>query len=91
MEYASFSLGRECALKDMQAHLEKLRSQIVECELIRDLATNKEKRALFDRIARHHRELAAQIEFAIRRGMHPTRSPGLRRKSRPAKSEPSTL
>jgi len=49
----------------MKAHLEKLRVQVAECELIRNLATNKEKRELFDRLARHHRELARQIEAAI--------------------------
>jgi hypothetical protein len=31
-------------MRDMQAHSEKLRVQISECELIRDLATDKAKR-----------------------------------------------
>jgi hypothetical protein len=52
-------------MRDMQAHLEKLRVQIVECELIRDLATDKVKRALFDRLAEHTRVLAADLECAI--------------------------
>jgi len=52
-------------MKDMQAHLEKLRTQIAECELIRDLATDKGKRELFDTLARHHRELAKHLELAI--------------------------
>lgn len=52
-------------MKDMQAHLEKLRAQAAECELISDLATDPIKRDLFDRLARHHRELAKQIELAI--------------------------
>jgi hypothetical protein len=52
-------------MKDMQAHLEKIRVQIAECELIRDLATDKAKRELFDRLAQHFKELVAEIERAI--------------------------
>ena len=52
-------------MKDMLEHLEKLRIQIAECELIRDLATDKEKRALFDRLAQRYRELVKHIELAI--------------------------
>ncbi len=52
-------------MKDMREHLEKMLAQAAECELIRDLATDKHKRELFDRLARHHRELARQIERAI--------------------------
>ena len=52
-------------MKDMQAHLDKLQAQVAECELIRDLTTDRDKRELFDRLARHHRELARQIEIAI--------------------------
>lgn len=52
-------------MKDMQAHLEKLRAQIAECELIRDLATNKAKRDLFAKLADHHRLLASEVERAI--------------------------
>ena len=49
-------------MKDMQAHLEKLRVQISECELIRDLATDPKKRELFTRLAEHFRVLAGEIE-----------------------------
>jgi RNA polymerase-binding transcription factor DksA len=52
-------------MKDMKEHLEKMLAQTAECELIRDLATDPQKRELFDRLARHHRELARQIELAI--------------------------
>jgi len=45
--------------------LEKLRAQIVECELIRDLATDKAKRDLFAKLADHHRVLASEIERAM--------------------------
>jgi hypothetical protein len=52
-------------MKDMQAHLEKLRVQITECEMIRDLATDPRKRNLFERLARHFTILAAEVEKAI--------------------------
>jgi len=52
-------------MKDMQAHLEKLRTQVAECELIRDLATDKAKRELFNRLAEHLRVLAEEIERAM--------------------------
>jgi hypothetical protein len=52
-------------MKDMQAHLEKLRAQVAECELIRDLATDQAKRELFTRLADHHRTLAWEVERAI--------------------------
>src|SRR6516164_9206446 len=54
------------AMKDMQAHLEHLRVQIVECEMIRDLATEMKKRELFDRLAQHYKVLADHVEIAIR-------------------------
>lgn len=49
-------------MKDIQAQLEKLRVQIAECEMIRDLATDPEKRELFARLAEHFKVLAAQLE-----------------------------
>jgi len=52
-------------MKDMHAHLEKLRIQVVECELIRDLATNPRKRELFARLATHFDALAKEIEKAM--------------------------
>ena len=52
-------------MKDMQAHLEKLRVQIAECEIIRDLAIEQKKRELFGRLAEHHKVLADQLEKAI--------------------------
>jgi hypothetical protein len=52
----------EASMKDMQVHLEKLRQQVAECELIRDLATAKPKRELFDRLAAHLKVLADQVE-----------------------------
>ena len=52
-------------MQDMKAHLEKLRVQISECELIRDLATEPKKRELFTRLADHFKVLAREIERAI--------------------------
>jgi hypothetical protein len=52
-------------MKDMQAHLEKLRSDAAECQLISNLATDKAKQALFARLAKHLDGLAAEVERAI--------------------------
>lgn len=52
-------------MKDKLAHLEKLRVQVCECELIRDLAMDKAKRELFDRLAKHLGVFADEIEKAI--------------------------
>ncbi|MGC1558459.1 MAG: hypothetical protein WA820_01285 [Bradyrhizobium sp.] len=53
-------------MKDMQTHLERLRVQVAECEMIRDLATDEKKRQLFARLAEHFRILAAEIERAMK-------------------------
>ncbi|WP_298253486.1 hypothetical protein [Bradyrhizobium sp.] len=52
-------------MKDMMEHLEKIQELIVECEIIRDLATDAKKRELFARLAEHHKTLAMEIEHAI--------------------------
>jgi len=52
-------------MKDMQAQLERLRLQIAECEMIRDLATDPGKRELFTMLAENFKLLAHQIEEAI--------------------------
>jgi hypothetical protein len=52
-------------MKDKQAHLEKLRVQIAECEMIRDLATEPKKRELFARLAERFKVLAGEIERAM--------------------------
>lgn len=52
-------------MKDYQRHLEKLRKDAAECALVRDLATDKAKRDMFDRLARHLDELADQVERAM--------------------------
>jgi len=52
-------------MQDMKAHLEKLRADAAECALIRDLATDPQKRALFTRLAEHLGALASEVEAAI--------------------------
>ena len=52
-------------MQDMRAHLEKLRRDAAECELISGLATDKAKRDLFARLAEHLSVLAAEVERAI--------------------------
>jgi hypothetical protein len=49
-------------MKDYQAQLEKLRRDAAECKLISELATDKRKQALFDRLAVHLSSLADQVE-----------------------------
>jgi hypothetical protein len=52
-------------MKDYQAQIEKLRKDAAECALIRDLATDKAKRAMFDRLANHLTVLADEVEMAM--------------------------
>jgi hypothetical protein len=57
--------GWGTSMQDMTKHLEKLRKDAAECELISNLATDKDKRDLFAKLAQHHRTLAAEVERAI--------------------------
>jgi hypothetical protein len=52
-------------MKDYLAQLVKLRKDAAECALIRDLATDKAKRDLFDRLCSHLTVLADQVEMAM--------------------------
>jgi len=52
-------------MQDMKTHLEKLRVDAAECALIRDLATDPQKRELFTRLAEHLSVLASEVEAAI--------------------------
>ena len=52
-------------MTDMQASLEKLLTDAAEAALIRDLATDRRKRELFNRLADHLAMLAAVVEHAI--------------------------
>ena len=52
-------------MQDMKSHREKLRADAAECALIRDLATDPQKRMLFTRLADHLSTLAGEVEAAI--------------------------
>ena len=52
-------------MQDVQARLEKLRSEAAECRLISDLATDKKKRELFSRLADHLDVLTTEIANAV--------------------------
>ncbi|GLR85835.1 hypothetical protein [Bradyrhizobium iriomotense] len=49
-------------MQDYERHLEKLRRDAAECELIANLATDKSKRELFTRLAKHLATLADEVE-----------------------------
>ena len=49
-------------MKDHQAQLERLRRDAAECKLISELATDKPKQALFDRLAAHLGTFADHVE-----------------------------
>ena len=52
-------------MKDMQAQLEKLRTEAAECELIANLTTDNAKQELFTKLAQHYKVLAFEVERAI--------------------------
>jgi hypothetical protein len=52
-------------MKDMCASLEKLRTDMAEAALIRDLSTDKAKRELYANLAAHLATLAKEVEKAI--------------------------
>jgi hypothetical protein len=52
-------------MKDMLASIEKLRADAADAALIRDLATDTNKRELFARLADHFATLAAEVERAL--------------------------
>jgi hypothetical protein len=52
-------------MKDIRAQLEKLRTDAAECALIRDLATDINKRKLFAILADHFKVLASEVERAM--------------------------
>lgn len=53
-------------MKDYRTSLEKLRRDAAECAIIRDLATDKAKREMYDRLHAHLTRLADEVETAIR-------------------------
>jgi len=55
-------------MNDLQAKLEKLFAEAEDCELVAKLATDRQKRELFERLARDLRRLAGDIEMIISAG-----------------------
>ena len=55
-------------MKDYRASIEKLRTDAAEAALIRDLATDKVKRDMYDNLHRHFNRLADEVEQAIKTG-----------------------
>ncbi|MBR1279652.1 hypothetical protein [Bradyrhizobium sp. AUGA SZCCT0283] len=49
-------------MEDYLASIEKLRRHAAEAALIRDLATDRTKRELFDRLCQHFDRLADEVE-----------------------------
>jgi hypothetical protein len=56
--YSREKLVRGLSVKDYQASLEKLRKDAAEAAMIRDLATDPNKRDMFDRLHQHLSRLA---------------------------------
>lgn len=68
-------------MKDYRTHLETLRKQAAESELISSLATDPQKRELFAKHAAHLNMLAAEVERAMAAAQRQPalQSPGLNR------------
>lgn len=52
-------------MKDYLASIEKLRKDAAECALIRDLAADKTKREMYDKMSRHLLQLADEVQRAM--------------------------
>jgi hypothetical protein len=52
-------------MKDYLTSIEKLRKDATECALIRDLATDEEKRKIYDRLSRHFLQLADEVQRTL--------------------------
>ncbi len=52
-------------MKEFRASVEKLRKDAAEAALIRDLATDQAKRAMFDRLCEHLNRLADEVQQAM--------------------------
>ncbi|MGJ4953830.1 hypothetical protein [Bradyrhizobium sp. HKCCYLS20291] len=53
-------------MSELMTQPEKLRADAAECALIRDLATDRDKRELFARLAEHLSMLATEVEHVAR-------------------------
>jgi hypothetical protein len=55
-------MSEGAAMRDYQTHLEKLRRDAAECQVIATLATDSSKREMFRRLAMHLSTLADEVE-----------------------------
>jgi hypothetical protein len=53
-------------MKDYLAALERLRKDAAQAALVRDLASDRRKQEMFDRLHRHLSQLAGEIERAMK-------------------------
>ena len=53
------------SMTDLQAKMDKFEAEAAECERLADRAVDRCERAMFDRLALHYRELAADFAKAI--------------------------
>ena len=58
------------AMKDIQLHLEKLRTDAAECETASRLSTDRAKRELFAKLAAHLTILANEVERVLSATRH---------------------
>jgi len=58
------------AMKDMQTHLEKLRTDAAECATVSRLSTDQTNRDLFARLAAHLTTLANEVERVLTATRH---------------------
>jgi hypothetical protein len=62
-------------MKDLTAKLERLLSEAAECDLIANLATDPDKRAAFERMARHYRTMVEELRADIAKLSAKTNNP----------------
>jgi hypothetical protein len=65
---AAFARPAAAQMKDYRASIEKLRKDASKAALIRDLATNKTKRDMYDRLHHDLNQLAGEVERATING-----------------------
>jgi hypothetical protein len=57
-------------MRDIQKHLEKLRTDAAECETVSEVSADRAKRDLFARLAAHLTTLANEVERVLSATRH---------------------
>jgi hypothetical protein len=60
-------LEKDTPVQDLRARYEKVTADAAECELIKSLATDPEKRKMFSDLAEQYRRMAEALKQEIRR------------------------